>query len=592
MSDVSTRERKPDPRIADSVDTRPPPSVLTLASRLLAVGTTAAFALAAVLVGLGWLWILDFDWWQVAAAASVSLPLWFFAVVRLSAGVGPGRRAKAGLGDKAGESDTGTGQTGATHPAVPAVKEPGPRPPAEVPQDKPPAKQTGPAQLQPEHARTAPAPPAPIVPVIPALGDVAAQLESSIRAVVAPVPTGDKEPQPPGRPVPAAAVSPRREPEPRGETPTPKLEPGAPPMTIRRAPSPLLNVSTGLDLGSYEMKFVQVAHSREGPVVVAFGAARTPPQAINDGKIADVAAVANAVRFLLQGARTRPKRVTTCASSKSVILRVLPFPRMRHAELAGVLSHHGEQYIPIPREKAAVAFSILDTPDRLDSQMEVLVAATSKEVPEVMDKTLRAARLRMAALDVDGLAAFRALRLGGFLDHLDPATLVVVLDFGALATRIGLFWQDAPRLVRSVPIGGIAFTSMVAEELGLSIEEAERVKRTQGLAPGSATRAVLLPEVDRLLGELRQSVEWFMARNRGARQGAVYLIGGGAVLDGLVSDVRRSLDSYLVARFAGKSVPVAVGGIGRTTALDQRLVDRQSQFGAQYVTALGLALRS
>ncbi|MDP2871551.1 MAG: pilus assembly protein PilM, partial [Bacillota bacterium] len=203
---------------------------------------------------------------------------------------------------------------------------------------------------------------------------------------------------------------------------------GATLTVIRRASPSLVNVSTGIDVGSYETKLVQVAHTRYGPVLVGFGSARTPPEAVSDGRIADAGAVSRTLRVLLQGARVRPKSVITCATGKAVTLRVLPFPRMRPDELVKVLSQHGEQYVPIAREKAAFAFSILDNPDRSD-QMEVLVAATSREVPDLMERTLRAARLRMAALDVDVLAAFRGLRMAGCLDHADRTKLVVLLDF-------------------------------------------------------------------------------------------------------------------------------------------------------------------
>jgi type IV pilus assembly protein PilM len=602
------------------------------------MGVVAGFCLLIALAGIYWLWILGLVGWGLIAAACAILLLWLYSTVRLSASIKPAARKYAHTDSQELAPDEGPAELCPRPPAEPCpvdaqtmLSGPLTHIPGidraeieaeerhagdEAVECKVSEHETGDLAAT-EDAVAADAVVAEAV-VVDAVAvdaeaedavafdfrdDVAAPDESSEEVAFVGI---SSEPQEApvteevaahdassSVPVTAGTASEIETPAPERAAvealPECPAEQAVPVMPIRRAPA-FPSVSTGLDIGSYEMKIVQVAHSPEGPVITGFASARTPAHAISDGRVRDPGSVARALRVLARGVQVPPKAVVACASGKDLFLRVLPLPRMKPEELSRILSSHGEQFIPIPREEASYAFSILDSTEHPD-QMEVLLAATNKELPDAIERSLRGAQLSLASLDVDALASFRGLRMAGHFDEVEPDALIVLVDFGASATRIGLFWHNVPRLVRSVPLGGQAMTMIIADMLKVSRERAEQFKRTDGLEPGSPAQAALQPAIPRLLGELRQSVEWFLARNKTARSCAFYLLGGGAALRGLPYVVQASAAGYLDERLSGIAISVVAGGPGPKIAIDERVAARASLLGPEYVTALGLALR-
>lgn len=351
-------------------------------------------------------------------------------------------------------------------------------------------------------------------------------------------------------------------------------------------------ITAGIDLGSHTCKLVQVAHLGDGPVVVGFSEVQTSARALLEGSVQDPAGVARALRALTEaGHPVRVRRAVTALASEVVILRHAQFPRMSERELKEVLKWQGDQYLPLPLERASLDFAVVD-PGIPGGQMEVLLVASRREAPEAVGETLRRARVQPVAVEVDAFAAYRALCTAGHIVEEVKDQALVLVDLGASACRVSVFRREVPQLVRSVALGGHQLTAAVAAELGLSFEEAEQQKCLHGLRLDSPVRAALLPLVDRLLAELRRSLEFFLSHSRKTSVGAVFLYGGGADLPGLVDAVQDYLRVSFHGRFDGSpEIPIVVGNGGSGIAIDRRLARCAQDFGPRYLTALGLALR-
>jgi type IV pilus assembly protein PilM len=111
--------------------------------------------------------------------------------------------------------------------------------------------------------------------------------------------------------------------------------------------------------------------------------------------------------------------------------------------------------------------------------MDVLLAVAQEDMINAHVETLFRAGLDPIALDVEPLAASRALvdlnRDTGSYDH-----VYALLNIGANTTDLSIIRRGLLSFTRPVPLAGDNITNAIAEGLGYEFHEAERVKLEQG----------------------------------------------------------------------------------------------------------------
>lgn len=85
-------------------------------------------------------------------------------------------------------------------------------------------------------------------------------------------------------------------------------------------------------------------------------------------------------------------------------------------------------------------------------------------------------------IDIDGMVPITLAEKNLVLDYMEQKDYVMLLDIGAETMNIGVFNGNKYVYTNSIPLGGKNITSDIAVVLGISNEEAERLKRQYGLA--------------------------------------------------------------------------------------------------------------
>ena len=122
-----------------------------------------------------------------------------------------------------------------------------------------------------------------------------------------------------------------------------------------RRPRPLV----GLDIGSSAIKAIELRPSGRTFKVSAFGIEPVPPDSIVDGAIIDGAAVADAIRRLLETRGFRMREVAASLAGNAVIVKKIALPPMAEAELAESIFWEAEQYIPFAVQDVNLDYQVL-----------------------------------------------------------------------------------------------------------------------------------------------------------------------------------------------------------------------------------------
>ncbi|MGZ8763214.1 MAG: pilus assembly protein PilM [Acidimicrobiia bacterium] len=379
----------------------------------------------------------------------------------------------------------------------------------------------------------------------------------------------------------------------------------------------------GLDIGTNAVRVADVEFN-DTIILRAFGQVALPLDAMREGEVLDPGAVTAAIQRLWRELGLKKGEVRVGIAGPRVIVRTVDLPAMPDADLASAIRFQAQELIPIPLDDAVLDFQVLESvpgpdaeefaaaPPPVDSPFadpspapgagepgggipgldplppadepteatpgatganRVLVAAAHREAVARMIGAVRAAGLKVTAVDLVPLALVRAL---GRRVSPDGPGAEGIVSIGGGVTVIVVHEGGLPRFVRMLGTGGRSLTEAIARDLDLTLETAEALKR-QGensppeLAP-RVTAALERPLGD-LLEEVRGSLDYWRTQPGSARLLRVTVTGGVSLQPGVVDGLSRVLG--VPVELARPRDGVEVGDIGfppdEVSALDPYL---------------------
>jgi type IV pilus assembly protein PilM len=238
----------------------------------------------------------------------------------------------------------------------------------------------------------------------------------------------------------------------------------------------------GLDIGSNLIKVIEARGGNGRIEVVALGVDSTPQEAFDNGVIVDAQLLGKAVKDLLKKSGIGSNQVISSASSSaSVVVRVIDVPKMNPAELAETMKWEMERQVPFAMSEVIMDYQPVERPEGVadGANMEVVLAVAQQDFIDRHVEVLQAAGLKPKYIDVEPLAAGRALLEIGGANHPAGYTVAIV-NIGANNTDISIFRDKLLSFPRTLPLGGDNFTRAIADALQVDMATAETYKRDLG----------------------------------------------------------------------------------------------------------------
>jgi type IV pilus assembly protein PilM len=374
--------------------------------------------------------------------------------------------------------------------------------------------------------------------------------------------------------------------------------------------NPLSN-AFGLDIGDRTFKLIQMARKRGkkgGYRITAWSSVDVPEGIMERGEIKDMAKATGHLRTLLAVAhgKVSGRATVACLPEAKTFIKIIEV----HGEATAEAMHKAviseiEQNIPLPVDDIYFDWQRLDGPPTAGGAPSPAVAPTGAGAPAVAataapaaPKTLvllgaapkrlvddytallEHAGLAPLALEIEAMAISRAI----IPDEPVQQDAIGILDIGATRSSLVICDEGVLRMSISIPISGIAITKLVSTSLGVSMVDAEKLKRECGLDADRCDDKmwkILLPLIDDMTEKIRNALRFYqIGFPDGKKIERVYLCGGGAQF--------REIDAVLSRKLAVKA--------RRGDALvnvDSRLPKGFSiEESPRYATAIGLGIRA
>lgn len=299
----------------------------------------------------------------------------------------------------------------------------------------------------------------------------------------------------------------------------------------------------GLDIEPGSVAAVQVAP--EGPLSVATAAsAPLPPNVVRDGEVADIEALAGALKDMFKEHKLE-RRVRVGVANQRIVVRTLDVPPVEdRAELEAAVRFLAQDELPMPLEDAVIDFhplGIVET-DNGPRQRVVLVAARRQMIEQVV-AAIRAAGLKAEGIDLSAFAMVRALGDG------NPAP-TLFLSIGGLS-NLAIAEEGTVTFTRVSGSGLEGMAGVLAERRQIPVEEARQMLVTVGvegeIEPGNEeeagmARSVLSEGVRRIAQEARASLHFHeSASSASPAVERVVLTGAVVGIPGFVSALAEEL---------------------------------------------------
>ncbi|MCP3938304.1 MAG: type IV pilus assembly protein PilM [Actinomycetia bacterium] len=347
----------------------------------------------------------------------------------------------------------------------------------------------------------------------------------------------------------------------------------------------------GLDVGTHAITASELKLGRGGQVTITrFGQVAIKPGAVVGGEVVDQPEVSAAIKRLWREAGFSSKRVVVGVGNQRVVVRPTEMPAMNEQDLRSAVEFQAQELIPIPLDEAVLDYQLLErfTSEDGDEMLRVLIVAAQREMVQGLIGAVSQAGLDVTMVDLVPFALLRSLvDLSGFeeLDVTD-ATGEAIISVGAGVTTILVHEFGIPRFIRIVGIGSSELTQAIADELDISVEEAEGLKRqvTLGMIndPRAETAAAVIERrVSAFVEEIKGSLEFHTSQANAAPLGRVIITGGGRRVPGLADKLGQRVQAAVVV-----GSPLSRVELGKTNLTPEQLRDAEDVAAV----SLGLAL--
>jgi len=302
----------------------------------------------------------------------------------------------------------------------------------------------------------------------------------------------------------------------------------------------------GIDIGSYSVKMAELVRSFKSFEFVAFYERRI----VQTELLSREESTAIAIQGLIDDHNLRWDAVCCGFPGQFVTSRLLTFPFGSRKKIDQTIEFEIENYIPFHLDAVILDYTILWT---MKEASKVMALYTPKgEVAKKLGM-LQGINIDPRHLCVEGIEFTNIVNLG----MVPPEGAFAIIDLGHEKTTIAIFQGRRLGYVRSISIAGKMMTESIAKRLGVSLEEAERLKVEMGQISyahaemiDDLTRdviAAIKTVIDELLIHLRQTIFSYNDTENVAIEG-VYLCGGSSRLPGIdsyFSDFLKQNVSYL-----------------------------------------------
>lgn len=238
-------------------------------------------------------------------------------------------------------------------------------------------------------------------------------------------------------------------------------------------------------------------------------------------------AIADDIKKICEKAKISTKDASIAVPDFSSFYTSFDLPAMAREEIVQAIQYEVRPHIPLPLSEITLDWVLTEgRPPK--TPLKVLVVAIPNNIISQYKKIAELAGLNLKTLEPEVFSLTRAL-----IGKEDKEKNVGLIDIGARSTTCNIVQKGTLKISHSFKVGGNELTGMLAKSLNIGYNEAEKIKREEGIKKENKTvRDALILLVDSILEEIKKVFRDYY-RREGKEIDKIILFGSPALLPGL-----------------------------------------------------------
>lgn len=293
----------------------------------------------------------------------------------------------------------------------------------------------------------------------------------------------------------------------------------------------------GLDIGDRSVEIIELEKVFKYSIST-YGRIELPAGVVENGQIINQAVLAENIKKLLKNAR--PKKVSTnkvvlsLPESQVFVKSFTVDAKLKSGDLNRVIIDQISLLLPINLDKTYWDFSEKILNDK--NKKLIIFVAVQKEIANSYVRFCNSIGLEIISLGLESFSLARTILKSSPKQSL-------ILDIGSLSTNLSFFdSNDKINMSVTIPLAGDHFTQEIQNKLKFGLAEAEDLKVKNGFKndKDNIIRPVILPVLEDILKEVRQSISYYEETFNQSLED-IYLIGGSALLPDITKVIKEIL---------------------------------------------------
>ncbi|KND48090.1 MAG: Type IV pilus assembly protein PilM [Parcubacteria bacterium C7867-006] len=348
----------------------------------------------------------------------------------------------------------------------------------------------------------------------------------------------------------------------------------------------------GIDIGSSSIKMVQISRKNGHAVLETYGELALGPytgKGVGESTSLSAEKIIEAVNDML---KEKEVNITTRSCGLAIpfsssLMAVIDMPLATKKQLEQMVPLEARKYVPVPISEVTLDWYIIpkdknseplpdnDTSTVGSQKLEVLIVALHNDTINRYKNIVAKTGLDAGFFEIEIFSTIRSI----LDEEVEP---IMIVDMGASTTKLYIVEKGILRSSHMIDRGSHNITDELSKSLGISLEDAEYLKREKGVLGeinGIALKEVATFTLNYIFSEASHVVMAYQKKyNKNVAK--IILVGGGSALKGVVDVAKDLFQTEVVAGdpFAKVVAPAFLEKVLRDT-------------GPEFAVAVGVALR-
>ncbi len=296
-----------------------------------------------------------------------------------------------------------------------------------------------------------------------------------------------------------------------------------------------------LDIGSSDIKIVEGQVKGGKLKVYNMRKIKSPEDIIQDGELFNEESILLKLKEEMKTSGVRTKNIALVSSSSTIISREIIVPYVENnEELKTLVNYEIEQFLAINLNNYVIQFMRLEEVmvDEVRKQ-KIFTIIYPKNLIESYRNLSEKLLLNPYALDISNNSIRKLSSIADIynVDLINKEESILYLDLGYKSVDLSIVNNNKLEFIRVMPIGGIEIDRFIADLNGISMEEAEEIKKTQ-VEVGKHRKENPLNDgvvevIEGWLEDLNRIIQFYTNKSNGKKISHIYLYGGTSKLRGI-----------------------------------------------------------